>query len=149
VAVYFEGRNVPSVGVYVRSSELVVGQVYFRVGFLDDEMVVPELAPLVFVGRNLETGDAGLYFQDVESYLLGHRHEGLHLESAVDLGDDVPDPEARAVVEFTVVPDTETVSVCSYEHALDQLLACALRREKWSGEMQPIRPLGTHEQGEQ
>jgi hypothetical protein len=38
-------------------------------------MLVPELDPLVFIGRNLEPGDSErLYFQDAASYTSGIRY---------------------------------------------------------------------------
>ena len=61
-------------GEYVQPSGL--GETYFAVHFLDDQMLVPELDPLVFIGRNLEPGDSGrLYFQDATSYISGIRYE--------------------------------------------------------------------------
>ena len=47
----FEARDLKPYGEYVKSSTLVQGEIYFAVHFLDDQMLVPELDPLVFIGR--------------------------------------------------------------------------------------------------
>src|SRR5687767_12608228 len=52
-AMYFEGRELKPYGEFVKASDLVVGRVYFRVSYLDLDMMIPELVPLVFIGRNL------------------------------------------------------------------------------------------------
>ena len=57
---YFEGHELKSYGEFVKASELVVGRVYFRVNFLDEDMAIPELVPLVFIGRDLCPEEPGL-----------------------------------------------------------------------------------------
>jgi hypothetical protein len=140
VTVYFEGRDLPTYGVFVKASELVVGHIYFKVSFVDDDTVIPELSPLVFVGRNLDADELGLYFQDVDSYLAGQRYEAVDWPSAPEAGDAPSADGTGTECSFTVMPETDTVSVCEYDRALDQLLACSLRRQKWDGEARPIRP---------
>jgi hypothetical protein len=106
----FEARDLKPYGEYVQPSDLVEGKTYFAVRFLDDRMLVPELNPLVFIGRNLEPGDSGrLYFQDADSYLSGVRF--------VDGGKG----------EIHVVEENAP-SVFEFERALDVLLRCSLRR---------------------
>lgn len=52
----------------VSASELRVGEIYFAVNYVDTEMLVPTVETVVFIGRNLESEDAGqVYFQDIES----------------------------------------------------------------------------------
>ena len=46
----FEARDLKPYGEYVKSSSLVEGKTYFAVHFLDDQMLVPELDPVVFIG---------------------------------------------------------------------------------------------------
>src|SRR5678810_629209 len=71
----FEARDLKPYGEYVKSSSLVEGKTYFAVHFLDAEMIVPELGPLEFIGRNLDPGDSGrLYFQDAAYYMSGIRY---------------------------------------------------------------------------
>src|SRR5256885_16665632 len=66
VPVRFPARELKTHCDYVRAEDLVVGEVYFRVHFLDDQGLVPELLPREFVGRNLFPADEGgksfLYF---------------------------------------------------------------------------------------
>jgi len=70
---HFEGRDLKNYVEPVSASELREGEVYFAVNYVDNEMLVPIMEPLVFIGRNLESGDVSrVYFQDVES-----RREGV------------------------------------------------------------------------
>ncbi|HVQ28045.1 MAG TPA: hypothetical protein VMV21_00600, partial [Vicinamibacteria bacterium] len=78
---YFEGRELQSYGEYVRAAQLVEGRVYFQVSYLDQDSAIPELVPLVFVGRNLDPQQHGLYFQDASSYLAGERYDFAGWES--------------------------------------------------------------------
>ena len=108
---HFEARDLKPYGDYVKASDLVEGETYFAVRFLDDRLVVPELNPLVFIGRNLEPGDYGrLYFQDAASYLSGVRF--AH-------GDNR---------EIHIVEENSP-AVFEFERALDVLLRCSLRRQ--------------------
>jgi hypothetical protein len=50
---YFPARELTPYAEYVEADDLTVGKVYFDVTFLDKQMLVPELRPLVFVGRDL------------------------------------------------------------------------------------------------
>jgi hypothetical protein len=69
-------RDIPRYAIHVESEDLKVGNVYFRLSYLDNEMVIPQLVPLVFVGRDIDAtaGDPGrFYFQDATSYFAGVR----------------------------------------------------------------------------
>jgi hypothetical protein len=108
----FEGRDLKPYGEYVEPSNLVEGETYFAVHFLDDQMLVPELDPLVFIGRNLDPGDSGrLYFQNVASYMSGVRYP------------DGGNAEIHLVEE-------NAPFVFEFERALDVLLRCSLRRQR-------------------
>lgn len=77
---YFEGRELTTYAEPVSSSELREGEVYFAVNYVDDDMLIPVMETVVFIGRNLEPDDVGqVYFQDVESYREGVRY-GLDKE---------------------------------------------------------------------
>ena len=52
---YFDGRDLKSYAEPVSSSELQEGQIYFSINYVDDEMLVPVIETLVFIGKNLET----------------------------------------------------------------------------------------------
>lgn len=100
----------------VTPSELQEGQIYFSVQFVDPEMLVPILEPLVFVGRDLVEGDTDtFYLQDLESYREGRRFES----EGTDTTDAV----------FFRAPTDGLSHIFDFDHALDVLLACSLRRE--------------------
>jgi hypothetical protein len=112
----FEARELMPYGEPVSAAELKEGSVYFVVTFVDEEMLIPAMETVVFVGRNLEAGDVGkMYFQDVHSYRAGIRY-----------GPDAEDEWA----EFQTASDDGVNHIFEYERALDQLLKCSLRRSK-------------------
>ena len=127
----FESRELPPYGEYVCAEQLKIGHVYFRVSFLDEESVIPELIPLVYVGRNLEPGDeiegSRLYFQSAGSYLAGIRYQ----DEVPDGSGDEPGfdvfPFGAAWFETTL--ESGGPNVFEYEKALDSLLRCSLRRK--------------------
>ena len=109
----FEERELKPYAEPVVESQLKEGEIYFSVIFLDDEMLIPVMEPRVFVGRKQESGDDGkLYFQDIESYRRGVRFDSLE-------GDE----------EATFQTGAGRF-MFEYEHALDVLMACSLRRRK-------------------
>jgi hypothetical protein len=116
---YFEGRELKSYAEPVLASELKEGLVYFSVQFIDEEMLIPIVEPLVFIGRNIHPGDvAQVYFQDAGSY-----RQGLRYESATsDHG-----------VVFYQQSEKEINHIFEYERALDVLMACSLRYKKECG----------------
>jgi hypothetical protein len=129
--VNFAGRDVPRYAVHVASTELAVGEVYFRLLYLDEQMLVPELVPLVFVGRDLDgvSSDAAAqcFFQDAASYIAGVRWADA--PAPLDGSSEEERLEqmlARGHFESFL---EEQVSVMSFENALDLLLLCSLRRE--------------------
>src|SRR5262245_46597246 len=109
----FEARKLKSYAEPVPTDSLAIGEVYFNVLFLDEETLIPTMEPVVFIGKNLATGDVdSLYFQDAASYRDGIR-----------FGPDATDEDATF---FT----GSTRAVFTYERALDLLLACSLRRRE-------------------
>jgi hypothetical protein len=112
----FEERELKPYAEPVSASDLKEGSVYFAVQYLDEGMLTPEMEALVFIGRNLEPADVDqLYFQDALSYREGIRY-GL------------PTADRQAV--FQQQPESEISHIFDYEHALDELMACALRRRE-------------------
>jgi hypothetical protein len=113
---YFEGRELHSYSEPVSLDRLKVGQVYFLVGFIDDKMLVPMFDAYVFIGRDLEPEDQGqLYFQTFASH-----KQGLTWSSST--ADDGQ--------EFLCQPENQLGMLFEYEHALNELLKCSLRRSK-------------------
>lgn len=110
----FEARELKPYAEPVSSSELKEGSVYFFVNYVDDDMLIPNMETVVFVGRNLEANDIGLvYFQDIDSYRAGVRY-------------DSTDKDESAVFQC----GSETGHVFEFEKALEQLMMCSLRRKK-------------------
>lgn len=129
----FEARDLNPWADHVRPADLVEGHVYFRVGFLDRDMVVPELEALAFVGRDLHPEGEGLYFQDAASYLRGYRFP------LVDVNPFPMDPEAASVTFandegwLEVERPGEYAGAQLYDDALNSLLRCSLDRARWDG----------------
>jgi hypothetical protein len=74
----FEEREVKPYGEPVLPEQLDEEgeEIYFSLNFLDDDMLIPVLEPLVFIGRDLCEGDSQqVYFQDAESYRQGIRFD--------------------------------------------------------------------------
>ena len=115
----FEERELKPYVTFVLAKDLKEGTVYFVVQYLDDKLLLPMMRPVVFIGRNLETGDTSrFYFQDAESYRSGFRRAS----SGSDTG-----------ARFESFPEGKTGDVSAiyeYEDALDDLMRCALRRRK-------------------
>lgn len=112
----FEARELRPYAEPVDAESLQEGHVYFSVNFVDEDMCIPVLQPLVFVGRNLDGKTPGtVYFQDVDSY-----KEGAEYDRARTSGD----------VTFLRGSESEIGHIFEYENALDVLLSCSLRRNQ-------------------
>ena len=110
----FEARDLkPSIET-MPPDQLVEGELYFSVGYVDDEMVKPILLSLVFIGRDLKPGDKdACYFQDLESHAAGVRY--------VTASEEAP---------ATFQTGDIVKSIQRYDQALDELLRCSLRRSR-------------------
>ena len=116
IALYFDRRELKPFAEPVSSTQLQEGAVYFAINYVDDEMLIPVIETLVFVGRNLEPGDVEkVYFQDVESYREGVRY-----------GSNAEEDWAR----FQTGSENELNHIFDYERALDVMLRCSLRRKE-------------------
>jgi hypothetical protein len=112
----FEQWRPPSPARPVTASELKEGAVYFAVNYIDDDMLIPVMETLIFIGRDLNPGDSGLvYFQDVGSHHRGIRHEAASEEDYAD---------------FWAGSESEVNHIFEYDHALEKLMQCAIRRKK-------------------
>jgi len=113
---FFEGRELKPYAESITSNELREGEIYFFVQFVDDKLLIPTMATVVFIGRNLEEGDENqVYFQDIESYRRGVRYDSAAADDAA---------------VFECGSENELGHVFDYEHAISELLACSLRRKK-------------------
>ena len=113
---YFEGRELKEYAEPVSANELSEGKIYFSLNYVDDDMLIPVMETVVFIGRNLEPGDVGqVYFQDVESHREGIRY-----------GRDKEDGWAK----FQTGSENEVSHIFEYEQALDALMRCSLNRKR-------------------
>ena len=107
----FPGRELKPYAEPVSENALVPGQVYFAVQFLDPEMHVPALEPVVFLGHDSQQPGPGkrFLFQDAESHRAG-----------------VPQGAPSAMLYSQ--PEGHCKHLFEFEQALDVLLGCSLRR---------------------
>jgi len=114
----FEARELKPYSEPVRPESLQEGAVYFAVNFLDTEMLLPIMEPVVFIGQNLDEGDVEqFYFQDADSYRNGTRYATAALDED----------------EATFYSGAAPIHIFDFENALDVLLACSIRRRVASG----------------
>lgn len=106
----FEARDLKPYAEPIPPSDLKMGVIYFAVNFIDDAMLIPVVAPRVYIGEDLDAEEPGHYFQDVDSY-----RRGIRFKSSGG--------EANAIFEI----GTEK-HIFEYERALDVLMRCALNR---------------------
>jgi len=112
--VHFPGRDVPPYAEHTVAEDLVEGQTYFSLDFVDRDLHIPAMKPLVFIGRDLGQGDSGmLYFQDAGSHRAGVRFGSRNQDDA----------------DFYYV-EKDTPLVDEYERALDRLLYCSISRAR-------------------
>jgi hypothetical protein len=116
--VWFEGRDLKSYAEPVIASELQEKEVYFSVQFVNREMLIPIIVPLVYLGKSLsETGTELYYFQDFEFYIWG---AGLEATIQEDSSIHVRGPN-------------NLKHIFEYERALESLMKCSLRRRNLQG----------------
>jgi hypothetical protein len=115
----FEERELKSYAEPVTPTLLKEGEVYWSVQYADEQMLIPIIETWVFAGRILNPEDAEnrLYFQDVESYLQGIRYSSATAEKAT----------------FQFADEGNAKHIFEYEHALEELLKCSLRRRGMCG----------------
>jgi hypothetical protein len=119
--VTFAQREIPAYAQFVKGHQLTVGETYFHVSYVDQDMLIPTVSSLVYIGKNFGNDEVStLYFQDVDSYFAGLR-----------ITDEHPDPGSMRLESW---PEDGFTGVCDFEHALECLMLCSLRRrEKNSG----------------
>jgi len=109
-------REVKPYAEPITATELRSETVYFFVHFADEDMLIPTMQAVVFVGENLDEGDEDqVYFQDIDSFDRGVRYG---------------DKADGDYVLFHKGSRNELGHVFTFEHALDVLIACSLRHQK-------------------
>jgi hypothetical protein len=100
----------------VSASDLREGTIYFFLNYVDDELLIPTMETVVFIGKNLEAGDSGrVYFQDISSYREGVRY-------STNIKSDY--------ASYYSGSEKEVAHVFEFEYALDELKRCAWRRRR-------------------
>jgi hypothetical protein len=111
---YFEGRELTTYANPVKTEKLIIGECYFQLTYIDDDMCIPIMNTVVYVGQNLVQGDTGLfYFQDVDSYIEGRRFVQ---------GED-------SEITLHCCDKNSVNNVFEFEHALEGLMVCFLTRQ--------------------
>lgn len=115
-AMWFEGRELKAYAEPVAADERSQGSIYFFVHFADKDMLIPTMQAMVFIGMNLAVGDEDhVYFQDVDSFNRGVCYGG--------------DGDGEYAL-FQKGSRNELGHVFTFDHALDVLLACSVRRQR-------------------
>jgi hypothetical protein len=113
----FEARELEPYSQPVKPEMLREEGVYFSVTYVDEDLVIPVMETLVFIGKNLDASGAGLlYFQDIGSYRNGVRY-----------GDEV---EEERYGEFYTRSEGNLEDVFEYEPAVEELMRCSVRRRQ-------------------
>jgi hypothetical protein len=113
----FEGQDLTTYAEPVSASSLREGSTYFFVFYIDQDLCIPLMETVVFVGRYLSSeGTELLRFQDVRSY-----NNGIRFGS----------PDSNQA-QFQSCTENSMNHLFEYEKALDELMRCALRRKKRS-----------------
>lgn len=102
----------------VDPDQLRVGETYFSVTFIDEQMLVPQMRPLVYIGKGVPPARRHQFvFQDAPSY---------------NAGIDPKSPPEDWNVEFHAYTKSSVSSVYAFDAALNVLDRCARRRRKLS-----------------
>lgn len=110
----FEARELKPYAEPISASDLREGKLYFFLNYEDEDLLIPFLQPVVFIGKNLNTGDVECaYFQDVSSFRRGCRY---------NVGDN-------SKSEYYFGSEKELGHVFEFDKALEALLACSIRRK--------------------
>jgi hypothetical protein len=119
---HFEYEDLPLRAEYVPTRDLRVGRVYFHLAYVDEGGLVPVLEPVVFIGSDLENeSEMCVYFQDAASYL-----RGVRAYPATADGDEDAAVLAPVVYSFP----SSAGNVFTYEHAIEELIRCAMKRNR-------------------
>ena len=113
---HWEERELSPDAQPISPAELQEGSVYFVIDYVDEARLIPVMNTLVFIGRDLQAGDKGkAYFQDLDSLA-----EGFHYDS----------PDKPDWATFYVESENQPIHTFEFEHALEELMRCSLRRRK-------------------
>lgn len=128
----FPATELPPYAEPVSPQEMQEGRVYFALQFLDRDLLVPHLYPLIFLGTDLDGESENLrVFQHFNSYIARARYD-THSEQ---------DSEC-----FQYYGQEEGKHIFDFENALKVLMRCALTRRDVVDIDQRIRRLADETQ---
>lgn len=99
----------------VTSDQMQEGRVYFALQYLDDDLFVPVLRPMLFLGYLDAERPSLRYFQDFDSFRAGVRFSNRSEEDSA---------------HFEVYGPDEGKHIFEYARALDCLMRCTLNRSE-------------------
>ncbi|MFZ0859505.1 MAG: hypothetical protein WB781_19610 [Candidatus Sulfotelmatobacter sp.] len=111
---HFE-RELPTYAEPVSATDLKIGETYFSVQYLDEDLLFPTVETLVLAGKDQDAERGVVFcFQDLGSWQQGIRHGSADATEAV----------------FYFQGERNLRHIFEYERAVDELIKCALRRQK-------------------
>jgi|1185.fasta_scaffold1020535_1 hypothetical protein len=113
--IYFPTRELQPGAEPVDLQHLKVGAYYFAVQYIDEDLCVPTVETLVYLGRGLQPGDEGLlYFQNADSYSGKPFRPGMNALRA----------------NVYAQPEDQVNHIFDFEHGLEELMRCLVRRKR-------------------
>lgn len=121
----FEGRDLKPYTESVSASELRVGSVYFTIVYFDDEMTIPDMLTLVFIGtaNSSQSPDGKPQLCQNGNFFVFQNAASYYFED-----------EPGFYKTFTA---EELAGVCVFDEALNSLLRCSLRLKTKDGRNTP------------
>ena len=111
---HFEG-DLPAYAEPVKAVELEIGETYFAVQYLDEDLLFPTVETLILADKKHDADGAAIFcFQDLGSYKAGIPFGSADADSAL----------------FYSQSEQNLEHIFDFEHALDELIRCALRRRE-------------------
>lgn len=106
-------RDLPTYAEPVKADELEIGETYFAVQYLDEDLLFPTLETLILTDKE-QGPDGGTVFclQDLGSYMAGVRRDSADADSFL----------------FYSQSEQNLNHIFDHEHAVDELIRCSLRR---------------------
>jgi hypothetical protein len=112
--VHFPAMDLPPYAEPINDATLRIGNVYFWLNYFDEDLLLPDFRPVVFIARN---EDGTTYFQDVPSY-----EAGIRLETATD---------ENACIEACAAGSTQ--HIFDGEKVIRELMKWSLRWRDYEG----------------
>jgi hypothetical protein len=113
----FPAREVHDFAEPVDIEQVKAGETYFFLQFCDDQLLLPIMRPVVYVGSN----DGIAYFQDIDSWHDGERYDPQKSEE---------EHGGTFTGRVTTFYTHQLGAIFEFEKALDRMCHCSLKRQK-------------------